>query len=75
MHLLNFWTINIVLFFLFNTQRFGDWILCPSSGKSLIQAQSVDLVPLSQLSWFLPEHGDRIQSPKRRALNRKQHNG
>jgi hypothetical protein len=29
--LLFFWTLSIVLF-LFKTQRFGDWILSPSSG-------------------------------------------
>jgi hypothetical protein len=28
-----FWTLSIVLF-LFKTQRFGDWILSPSSGKT-----------------------------------------
>jgi hypothetical protein len=33
--LLCFWTLSIVLF-LFKTQRFGDWILSPSSGKNLL---------------------------------------
>jgi hypothetical protein len=29
-------------------QRFGDWILSPSSGKSLLSwAQSIELVPTS----------------------------
>jgi hypothetical protein len=32
--------------FLFKTQRFGDWILSPSSGKSLLSwAQSIGLSP------------------------------
>jgi hypothetical protein len=44
LQLLNFWTLSIVLFFLFKTQRFGDWILSPSSGKSLLSwAQSIEL--------------------------------
>jgi hypothetical protein len=30
--ILCFWTLSIALF-LFKTQRFGDWILSPSSGK------------------------------------------
>jgi hypothetical protein len=30
------------------TQRFGDWILSPSSGKNLLTwAQSIELVPIS----------------------------
>jgi hypothetical protein len=31
--ILRFWTLSIVLF-LFKTQRFGDWILPPSSGNT-----------------------------------------
>jgi hypothetical protein len=34
--------------FLFKTQRVGDWILSPSSGKSIFSwAQSIELVPIS----------------------------
>jgi hypothetical protein len=36
-------------FLLFKTQSVGDWILCPSSGKSLLSwAQSTELVPISK---------------------------
>jgi hypothetical protein len=35
-----FWTLSIVLF-LFERQRFGDWILSPSSGRSLVSWDAV----------------------------------
>jgi hypothetical protein len=42
--LLCFWTLSIVLF-LFKTERFGDCILPPSSGKSQFSwAQSIEVV-------------------------------
>jgi hypothetical protein len=53
--------------FLFKTQRFGDWILSPSS--------TTDSIDWAQLSRFLPEEGDRIQSTKRCVLNKKQDDG
>jgi hypothetical protein len=44
--LLVFWTLSIVQS-LFKKQRFGDWVLSPSSGKSLLSwAQSTELVYL-----------------------------
>jgi hypothetical protein len=47
MQLLVFWTLSIVQS-LFKKQRFGDWILSPSSGKSLLSlAQSTELVSIS----------------------------
>jgi hypothetical protein len=51
---------------LFYTRRFGDWSLSlPSCGDRL--ALSVGW------NWIVPpEDGDRIQSPKRRVLNRRQ---
>jgi hypothetical protein len=70
LQLLCFWTLSIILF-LFGTQRFGDWILSPSSGKNISSwAQSIELVPIS--GRFLPEDGDRLQSPKHCVLNEKQ---
>jgi hypothetical protein len=35
LQILCFWTLSIVLF-LFKKQRFGDWILSPSSGKTYL---------------------------------------
>jgi hypothetical protein len=43
---------------LFRMKSFGDWILSPSSGRSL-------------LSWVRMQDGDSIQSPKLFILNRK----
>jgi hypothetical protein len=56
-----FLTLTIILYFYFK-QRFGDWILSPSSGEDLLSwAQSVELVPIygHQLV-FVPEDGNRI---------------
>jgi hypothetical protein len=33
--------------FIQNTQRFGDWILSPSSGGTYLLAQSVELIHIS----------------------------
>jgi hypothetical protein len=41
------WTLSIVLFFLKNPQRFGDWILSPSSGGT----------PLVNPAWTSPPSG------------------
>jgi hypothetical protein len=47
--LLCFWTLFVVQF-VFKTQRFGDWILSPSSGRNYS-------VEPNRLSWFLsPEN-------------------
>jgi hypothetical protein len=49
----------------FTTSRFGDWILSPSSGVStqLVQTENVS-----------PKDGERTQTPKRYALNKRQDN-
>jgi hypothetical protein len=85
------WYINTIIefldiihhpVFLFKTQCFRDWILSPSSGKSLLSlAQSSELVldpeigttPIdwAQLGRLLPEDGDRIQSSKHCVWNEK----
>jgi hypothetical protein len=64
--LLNFWTLSITPFFILK-QRFRDWTLSLSSGKSLslvldIGTSSIDWAQLSRL---LPENGGRVQIPKR----------
>jgi hypothetical protein len=72
--------------FLFKVQRFGDWILSQSSSKILLTwAQLIELfggpeigtrsIDSAQLSRFLPEDGDRIQSAKRFGLHKKQNAG
>jgi hypothetical protein len=57
-------------FFCFDLkQRPGVWILSPSSGKNILSwAQSIHIVLIS--GRFLPEDGDRMQSPKRCVLNK-----
>jgi hypothetical protein len=49
--LLTFRILSIVLFFI-QKQRFGDWTLAPSLGKSpLSWAQSIELVSISVSVW------------------------
>jgi hypothetical protein len=67
--ILCFWTLSIVLFlsktpsyFYLKTQRFEDWSLTPSSGKTY----SVGLYRTGPNELVLPEDGNRIESPKRR---------
>jgi hypothetical protein len=36
-----FWTLSIFLVFIYRTQRFGDWILSPSSGKKPTGMQDI----------------------------------
>jgi hypothetical protein len=67
--------------FLYKTQRFGDGILSPSSGKSLFSGpQSVELgrngsAEWAQLSRLLSGDRDRIQFPNRCVLSQKQDDG
>jgi hypothetical protein len=43
---------------LYLKQRFEDWILSPSSGKNLfVWAQSIELVPISEMLCFNLERG------------------
>jgi hypothetical protein len=42
-----FWTLPIVLF-LFKTQRFGDWILSPSSGGTYLGTSYINWAQLSR---------------------------
>jgi hypothetical protein len=44
----------------FLKQRFGDWVLSPSSGPE----REIISVDWTQLNRLLPEDGDRIQSQK-----------
>jgi hypothetical protein len=63
----------------YKTQRYGDWIISPSSGGtysigSCLRRQKLALS--MEPNWVVPpEDGDRIQSPKRSVLNKRQDNG
>jgi hypothetical protein len=67
--LLRLWTLSIILFF-YPKQHFGDWILSPSSGKSLLSWAHLREVVLS------PDLKMEIESSLRNVvLNKKQDNG
>jgi hypothetical protein len=54
--------------FLFKKRRFGDWTPSPSPSPKI----GISSIDWAQLSRFLPEDGDIVQSPEHRFLNKKQ---
>jgi hypothetical protein len=68
MHLSQFWILSIFLL-----RQDVDWILSQSSGGTYSVGLCLRRQSLFGLTeWVPPENGERLQSPKRRVLNKRQ---